>query len=391
MLVSSKIPAQARPGLLRQVNRERVVRSLQSRGPLSRAEVARHTGLGYATAVKICESLEADGFAESCEGQQLTGAGRPGNYLRMSTNKAQVIAATIGPVYVRTAVVALDGSIIDQAADQPTAQTYGDLIHQLESLVEELKAKNPSKTLGLGLSVPGLINGENGKVSICPNIPIIDRHDLRSDMEKRTGLKTKLTGMMEAQFLVEQIRGQASALDNFVLINYLGGLGTAAACDGRRISGARGMAGELGHVVVDHGGTMCGCGNRGCLETRATDLALAERVSHKLGRKVSVEEVLEIHRTTPEAIAEEVEGFLDFLAIAIGLVAQAYNPSTVFLLGRFLEEDDSSFARLMERLPKFCLAPLLENCHIKRTSTYPVNGAGLAIIEQLISQLPTKS
>ncbi len=83
MLVSSKIPAQARPALLRRVNRERVVRDLQTAGPLSRSELARLTGLGYATVVKICDSLESGGFAESCAGQQQDGVGRPGNYLRI--------------------------------------------------------------------------------------------------------------------------------------------------------------------------------------------------------------------------------------------------------------------------------------------------------------------
>ena len=391
MPLSPKIPTQARPGLLRRVNRERVVRSLQTHGPMSRSDMARHTGLGYATAVKICESLEADGFAESCEGQQQNGAGRPGNYLRMSTDKAQVIAIALGPVDVWATVMGLDGAEIGIELNVLPPDTYDALLDQIDDLVRQLDARSQAKTLGLGICVPGLIDSVNGKVMTSPNIHIIEKRDLRADLEKRTGLKTKLTGGMEAQFLVEQIRGQATECENFVVVNYRGGLGTAAACDSRRVGGARGMAGEIGHVVIDPGGIACGCGNRGCLETWATDIALTNRISIKLDRKISVYEMLEIHHETPELITEEVENFLDYLAIAVGMVVQAYNPSEVFLLGRFLENDDEAFTRLVKRLPNFCLEPLLKNCKIKRTLAAPLNGAGLAVIEELISQLPTKS
>ncbi len=390
MLVSSKIPAQARPALLRKVNRERVVRDLQTAGPLSRSELARLTGLGYATVVKICDSLELGGFAESCAGQQQDGAGRPGNYLRMAEEKTQVIALALGPVNVRAATIGLDGAVTGNMEVEAMPDDYGTLLELIVTLVKKLNG-NSAVTLGLGICLPGLIDSVSGEVKTTPNIPAMDNRDLLADVKNRTGLKTKITGAMESQFLVEQVRGRASKYENFALINYLGGLGAAAACDGRRIGGARGMAGEVGHVVVNPGGEVCGCGKRGCLETLATDLALAKQISEKLGRKISVNEVLEIHRDTPSLIADEVERFLDYLAIAVGLVVQAYNPSAVFLLGRFLENDDASFSRLIERLPRFCLEPLLEKCEIKRTKADPLNGAGLAVIDELISQLSTKS
>lgn len=151
------------------------------------------------------------------------------------------------------------------------------------------------------------------------------------------------------------------------------------------------MAGEIGHIVINPSGELCGCGNRGCLETQATDLALLKQISKNLGRKVTVDEMLEIQKNKPQLIAAEVSQFLDHLAIAVALTLQAYNPSAVFLLGRFLESDHRCFDQLIERLPHFCLPPLLENCQIKLTRADPLNGAGLAIIEQLISQLPTKT
>lgn len=372
---------------------------MQTQGPLSRAEVARHTGLGYATAVKICESLESGGFAESCAGREQSlakknnGAGRPGNYLRMAVDKARVIALAIVPLQVQAVTVGFDGAMVGEMQSVPTPGSYPVLLDQIKFLVDDLKASSGTTLLlGLGVCIPGMIDATNGKVLKAPNVPVVDGHDLFADLEALTGLKPKLIGVMEAQFLVEQIRGQAAEFENSVIINYRGGLGVAAACDGHRIEGARGMAGELGHVVVERdGGVLCGCGNRGCLETRATDLALAERVSEKLGRPVSVAGLLKIQQETPEDIADEVERFLDYLAIAVGLVMQAYNPSAVFLLGHFLETDDDAFARLIERLPRFCLGPLLENCEIRRTSADPLNGAGLAAIEELIANIPTNA
>ena len=133
-------------------------------------------------------------------------------------------------------------------------------------------------------------------------------------------------------------------------VDYRGGLGLAVASGGRLIRGSCGMAGELGHLIIDPGGERCGCGNRGCLETLATDLALAEGVSRKLRRTVSVDQLVDILRQTPERIAAEVDRMLDYLAIGVGAVINIFNPQAVFLCGRFLETSEVLQARLIERV-----------------------------------------
>lgn len=378
----------ARPGLLRRFNLEAVARRLQAAAPLSRADLARQTGISYPTVTKICDTLAERRFIEPCDSENRS-LGHLGNCLRMSSSTAQVVSVAIGPDCIRVAANGLDGRVIEKI-HSPAASSYEELLDTVDCEVRRLKRKRRPKTLGVGVCVPGLVDTTDERVIESPNVPVLNGRQVASDLRRRTKLPCTLVETMSAIFFAERIRGQAVDIDDFAIVNYRGGLGLAIASGGRLVRGSFGMAGELGHVIVDPGGERCGCGNRGCLETLATDLALAKGVSRKLRRTVSVDQLIDILRQTPERIAAEVDRTLDYLAIGVGAVINIFNPQAVFLCGRFLETSEELQARLIERVRRSSLKQLAQNCTIAAIQCNALEGAALAVVDELVHDLTEK-
>ena len=186
------------------------------------------------------------------------------------------------------------------------------------------------------------------------------------------------------------IRGHAVQHENFAILNYYAGMGLAVSNNGSFIDGANGMAGELGHIIVDPKGELCGCGNRGCLETLATDLALAHSISKKIGKTVTVDEMVELIKNDPDEFAAEFDLMLDYLAIAVGATINIFNPEAVLLYGRLLDIDDSFIAKLEEKVPCRCLKALASKCILKKSKSRTIQGAALAIAEGLTRNLSSK-
>src|SRR5947209_3418866 len=116
------------PTLLSKINERQVLRTLQDRGPLSRAELARHSGISAPTASKAVESLLRAGLVEEGEAPGLR-RGRPARRLRLACETAQVLGLVIDAEQCRMVAAGLDGRLNDTRAVQfPTPSTYADLI-----------------------------------------------------------------------------------------------------------------------------------------------------------------------------------------------------------------------------------------------------------------------
>jgi len=161
------------------------------------------------------------------------------------------------------------------------------------------------------------------------------------------------------------------------------GLGLGVMSGGRLLAGHSGMAGEVGHITVVPDGVRCGCGNRGCLETLATDAALVRLIGEKLGRTVSLNEVAGLLATRSADFQHEVRTVTEYLAIAIAAVINIFNPTTLFVHGELLAGSPERFARVLERVRQRTLTASLADCTIVATTSSKRQGAVAGIIHHL--------
>jgi N-acetylglucosamine repressor len=143
------------------------------------------------------------------------------------------------------------------------------------------------------------------------------------------------------------------------------------------------MAGEVGHITVVPDGVRCGCGNRGCLETLATDAALVRLIGEKLAKPVSLAAVADLLTTRPADFQHELRTVTEYLAIAIAAVINIFNPTTLFVHGELLAGAPERFARVLERVRQRTLTASLADCTIVATKSSKRQGAVAGIIHHL--------
>ena len=231
--------------------------------------------------------------------------------------------------------------------------------------------------------MPGLVNERLREIVFSPNLHLLDKHNPAYDLETRLGVTCVLVQESDALVLGEWLYGDARGLDDFAVLDAATGLGLGVMSGGRLLAGHSGMAGEVGHITVVPDGVRCGCGNRGCLETLATDAALVRLIGEKLGKTLSLAAVADLLTTRPADFQHELRTVTEYLAIAIAAVINIFNPTTLFVHGELLAGAPERFARVLERVRQRTLTASLADCTIVATTSSKRQGAVAGIIHHL--------
>lgn len=391
------LASQAEPKLLSHMNQHSVIRVLQQYGPCSRADVTRQLGVTAPTVSKAVASLLQNGFVEEFDYKD-NGIGRPAKRLRLATETAQVLGLVIDAEHCQLVVAGLDGELREESlARFATPKTYRSLINMAARRARRLIDRSGVVTLGLGISMPGLIDYRRQCGLLSPNVPITDGQSPAADLHEQLGIDCVLLQESHALCIAErhygdkQLRGgqlfDGQPLDDFAMLDIGAGLGLGIVSGGRVLTGHSGLAGEIGHIPYDRQGRLCGCGKLGCLETMACDAALAHLVSQRIGRTISMEEVLELAASGEISAAAELEQVLPALGTALTTVINLFNPSTLFVNGRLFELDPEFFDRLLAETRQSALGPAFADCRIVRARGQKRQGAVAGIIEYLTDSL----
>lgn len=378
--------ARIEPSLLGRMSERQVLHALQADGPLSRAEVARRCGLSAPTVSKAVTSLKRSGLLEEAEIPEATG-GRPATRLRLARDGAQVLGAVIDADRCLLVSSGLDGQLHETIRSFATPDTYPRLLDALTRHARSLMDRDGVTTLGVGLSLPGLVDYRTQRGVLSPNVPLTNGRSPSLDLTERLGVECVLLQESHALCQGERHYGQARGLDDFAMLDVHTGVGLGVVSGGRLMTGHSGLAGEIGHLTVVPDGRRCGCGNAGCLETVASDSSLAWRLSTRLGRSVDLDEVIRLAKSGEVDLSAELTDVCRYLGLAIAAVINLFNPARLFVSGRMFEADDTLFERAVEQASKRSLAPAFADCLVLRATGQKHQGAVAGIIQHLTSAI----
>lgn len=380
-------PSIVQTTLLSRMNEWQVLRAIQERGPMSRAQVARYSGITPPTASKAVESLLRAGLLE--EGDIIeAGRGRPARKLHLPSQTTQVLGLVLDAGKCRVVSAGMDGVLHEERTFEfATPATYEEMLDIAESALRNLMESQSTTTLGLGICMPGLIDLCHQRGVLSPNLPITNNQSPIADMEARLGIPCVQLHESHALCIAERYYGNAKGMDDFAMLDVNVGVGLGVMSGGRLLTGNRGLAGEVGHITVAPEGRRCGCGNVGCLETEAADSALAWHVSQQLGRRVDIDEVIQLAQSGEWVPGVETERVCRYLAIGIAVVINLFNPSTLFLHGRMFSADPTLFERLQKEVEARTLAPSFADCQIVLARGSKRQGAIAGIIEHIMNSL----
>jgi N-acetylglucosamine repressor len=370
-------------GILRRINERRLLEAIHAQGPVSRASLTRLSGLTAPTVSKAVDALLDRGYLEEID-PIVPALGRPGRLVRMASQTAMVLGVVIDSTECCIVATGLDGAIRDDRTVRfSTPPTYDGLLDRLTQESRRLLAASQARPFGAGVSVPGLVNDRLGEVVMSPNLHMLDTRNPARDLEARLGFPCLLLQETDGLCLAERLYGDAAGLSDFAMLDVASGLGLGVMSGGELLAGHSGLAGEVGHVTVMPDGVRCGCGNRGCLETLATDAALVRLVSEQLGRPVDVAETRSLLENDDARIAGPLATVTEYLAIAISLVLNVFNPTALFVHGFLVAASEERFARVLELVRQRALVATLSDCRIRATKSSKRKGAVAGIIRHL--------
>lgn len=268
--------ARLRPGsgtLIRDLNLSAVLALIGREGPIARIDIARRLALSPATVTILTRDLVGQGLVREVD-QAPSKGGRPAILLGLVGSAAHVIGMKIAAERVTAVDVSLDGEPLAYA-ERPFDAAAPDCVEALGDIVEGLVAEwsDPSRRLlGVGLGLPGVIDAPSGRV----DSPLLGWDDLALGprLEERVGVPVLLENDVNTLAVAERLYGRGVGLDHFATITIGRGVGLGIVVGGELYRGARGGAGELGHVRVLEDGPACTCGGHGCLEAVVADPAL---------------------------------------------------------------------------------------------------------------------
>lgn len=189
------------------------------------------------------------------------------------------IGIDLGGTNLRVALVSRDGLVVEKIK----VSSSGDL---MTSLTSAIKSLFNAETGGVGLAVPGLIDVKRERILKSPNLPVLETIDVSSALTARFGVPVFLENDANSAAIGEMYSGAGKELDTFVLLTLGTGIGGAVIYKRALLD----VAGELGHIVVEASGRLCGCGARGCLEAYSSSRAIVEitREAMDSGRPTSL-------------------------------------------------------------------------------------------------------
>lgn len=244
-------------------------------------------------------------------------------------------AVDFGGTKLMVGVVDAGGAILDHDALPTPAGGPGvvadEAARRLAGVCERLGIRLDALT-GVGSTVPALADGRTGTLLYAPAHGWRDVPFARM-LEERTGLSARIANDVNACVLAEARFGVGQGVDDFVWATVSTGVGSGLRLAGRLYEGSGGLAGELGHVVVDEGGALCGCGNRGCLEASAAGPAIARR-AREAGLDASTGlEVSELARGGDQVARGVMEQTGVFLGRGLAAFVNCLDPALIVLGG----------------------------------------------------------
>ena len=222
--------------------------------------------------------------------------------MTVNMEKPYVVGMDIGGTNTVFGVVDSRGNVL--ASDSIKTQEYDEIEAYVDAVCKKLipllqQFGGAEKFKGMGVGAP---NGNyyKGTIEFAPNLPWKGVIPLAAMFEDKLGIPTALTNDANAAAIGEMTYGAARGLRDFIMITLGTGVGCGIVVNGQLVYGHDGFAGELGHVIVERDGRICGCGRKGCLETycSATGVArtarefLVARSEPSLLREIPAEEIV---------------------------------------------------------------------------------------------------
>ncbi|HEY8188668.1 MAG TPA: ROK family transcriptional regulator [Pyrinomonadaceae bacterium] len=353
----------------RDINRRIVLNLIRSHQPISRADLARHSGLQRSTVSVIAEQLIDERWVtEGANGHTLRGR-RP-TFLHLNKERVGIIGVNIRPATTTVALADLDANFVAQES-MPTASDPSLFIKELTPRLHNLIQMRPEITCeGIGISLPGRVDLTSQRLVFAPNLAWRDL-DLKSPIEQLTGLPVELENAANSCALAEIWFGRhTQGVRNLLAVTVSEGIGTGLILNHQLVQGSTGMAGEFGHAAIVQDGLECRCGNRGCWEVYASNSAAiryylqsastarnGKNGATSTSQSLTFNDLLRLaDQEDPKAVTA-IQTMADYLGRGLALLVSGLAPDVIVVVGEITRAWDRVGPIISDSIRKHSFTP----------------------------------
>ena len=317
----------------RDINRSVVLNLIRRRQPISRADLARASGLQRSTVSLITDQLIRERWVVNGPLGRLPRGRRP-TFLRLNESRA-IVVADLRPALTTVAVADANGRFLAQETT-PTLKDPAQTAARLADSIQHQVYSHPELTFeGVGISLAGRVDQTTGKIVFAPNLdwPVFD---LRTPIERATGLPVDIENAANACVLAEVWFGSAENVRDMVVVTVAEGIGTGLFVNHHLAKGLHGVAGEFGHVSLDPNGPQCACGQRGCWEMFGSNRAAIRYYSESATESdISFQDLMALAEGGDTMAMKALEKMAHGVGRGIRVVVAGLAPEQVVIVGEF--------------------------------------------------------
>jgi predicted NBD/HSP70 family sugar kinase len=364
------------PRLLRAINERTVLDLIHRQGPLSRAQVARVSGLSKPTV-----SLALTGLLESRlvrEVGRSRGERGPSALLyELNPMSGWVVGVDVGRKWVRAAIADIAGNVLVRRDEHAKVRSANTLIGQVGAIARRLAAEAGVKWAQVThttLGSPGVFDPAHGYVAMAPNLPGWGRTGLVQAVREELGTNVTFENDVNLAALAERAHGLGRNVQNFVFLSIGTGIGMALVIDGQLYRGAHGAAGEVAYMPIGRGDPRDPSNRRrGAFEEAAAAAGII-RTARRLGMRppLTPERIFVAARRGNAPAVRVVQAEAALLSLAIATVTPVLDPELVILgggIGRngdlLVEPIERELRQLLPFRPRVAVSALGEDAVLR--------------------------
>lgn len=304
-------------------------------GPISRASIARQTGLSKQTTSEIARILVEDGWIRET-GRTSGHVGRMAATYEVVPDSACIAAVDLGGTKTRAAIADLSCRLLAEEVEPTDARGGRHVVHQIARMCRTAAKRQriPFERVRLGVAgVPGVPEPDSGHILMAPNIPRLDTFDFASELEDALGMEVHLDNDVNLAVLGENWLGNGRGTDHLAFIALGTGIGSGLVLGGQLVRGAGNAAGELGFLPFGGGARDRPRRATGLLEEAVATDGIRSRYAELSGRSASVPEVFDLASGGDPHAAVVLDETARHLARAIVALCAIADPGKVILGG----------------------------------------------------------
>lgn len=348
--------------VIKSINTSLVLDAIRMYKEVSRSDLARITGLTTGTITNITNKLLELGLIKESGSSTLGTGGRKPVLIKFNDEGAYAIAVDIRTSSIEVRLVDLSAKTVD------TIKKIGlfsmeDGINVILDAVKSFQQLEyiGDKLLGIGISLPGWLDFQTGRIIKLPNMVGWDNYPIKQELESKLQLPVFIENDANLSALGELWFGKGKAFHHMIYVLVEDGIGTGLILNQQIYRGNGIGVGELGHLSVASKNRICSCGNTGCIDSMSSAKAMIERYKETSQKEISFTEFLDLINSNDKVAIKLMEEAAENLGLGISILVNLFHPEAIVFGGKIIEGMPNFLTLVKQTVYQKSLTPMLQN------------------------------